>query len=87
MKAGPLKGSAIWGYFVANSSEETLSRINLSNTVHLSKYGVRGIVPVRGKTPPDLAEGWTMIRVETTSPLPLLEHRRSKMPQGSSFAA
>lgn len=68
-----------WVRFVAAANEPTLRALTTGLDGRLSRYHVRRVVPVRDKAPANLAQGWSMVRLETEAPISL--------PQESSHAS
>jgi len=71
-----------WVHFLAGADETTLRALTTGQGVRLSHYRVQDVVPVRGEAPPDLPQGWRVVRMETSVPISLPEE--SLAPSGSS---
>ena len=71
-----------WVRFLAGSNETALMPLTTDQGGRLSHYRVREVVPVRGEAPTNLAQDWSVVRIETPMPISLSEESLS--PSGSS---
>lgn len=60
--------SQTWVHFLAGT-DKTLKPLTMSQNGRLSLYRVRKVVPIRGEAP-NLKQGWSVVRIETSSSLP-----------------
>ena len=71
-----------WIDFLAGANETTLRPLTTGQDCRLTHYRVQGVVPVRGEPPVSLAQGWSVVRMETSLPKSLPEESFS--PSGYS---
>jgi hypothetical protein len=62
-----------WVRFIAGANEAELKPLTIGQNGSLSHFRVRNVVPVRGQTPINLAQGWNVVRIETLLPPSLSE--------------
>lgn len=70
-----------WVHFLAGASETALRPLTTGRDGRLSRYRVQEVIPVRGESPANLAQGWSVVRIETLVPISLPEEALS--PSGS----
>ena len=56
-------------HFLAGANETTLSPVTTRRGGRLSRYRVRDVVAVRGEAPANLAQGWSVVRIEGSVPI------------------
>ena len=61
--------SRAWVHFLAGANETTLSPVTTRRGGRLSRYRVRDVVAVRGEAPANLAQGWSVVRIEGSVPI------------------
>lgn len=66
-----------WVLFVASADEHLLHETAGRQNARVSKYRVDAITPVIGKVPAGLAPGWGVVRIESETPIQLLEEFQS----------
>ena len=71
-----------WASFLASTNETTLEPLITNQGNRLSHYRVREVVPVRGEAPINLAQGWSVMRIETSVP-PISLSEESLSPSNS----
>ena len=71
-----------WVQFLAGANETTLRPMTPGRGGRLSRYRVQQVVPVRGKAPTSLSQGWSAVRIESSVPISLPEE--SLAPNASS---
>ncbi len=58
-----------WVRFLASEKETTLKELISGEGSRPSHYRVRKVVPVLGEAPTNIANGWNVVRVETSLPI------------------
>ena len=71
-----------WVHFIAGANETTLRPLTTGQSGRLSRYHVQEVVPVRGEAPANLAQGWSVVCIETSVPISIPV--KSLFPSGSS---
>lgn len=64
-----------WVRFIA-SANETMEPSTINQNDRLNHYRVREVVPVRGEAP-DIAQGWSVTRIETSMPISISDESLS----------
>ena len=66
-----------WVHFLAGVDEAMLGPLTTGRGGRLSRYRVQEVVPVEGEAPANLAQGWSVVRIETSVPISLPEESSS----------
>ncbi len=67
----------IWVSFIAGANEKTLRSLTTADDGRLNRYAVRKVVPVLGEAPANIAQGWSIVRIEASVPISLLQESPS----------
>ncbi len=63
-----------WIYFLTGIYEAELNSLTTSQNVRLTHYRIREVIPVQGKAPTNLADGLSMMRIESATPISFSEN-------------